>query len=171
MQLNGKLTQLDLNDVQKTVRSKKYWAKVLFANWYGILLLAAVIWATISGMLGYTNPNWRAVGIMWAVVAAIVLFAVYKTRVGRPRVLTKLNSSLPDYINLANDGVKLDGPNEATSFIPWRNFKGWREGQLVVLIDQTEGNRFVILPVGQLSEIERQQTRQLLQSQIPPIAR
>jgi hypothetical protein len=167
MQLSGKLTQLDLSDVEKTVRSKRYWAKVLLANWYGILLLGAVSWATISGALGYTNPNWRAVGIMWAVVAAIILFAVCKTKTGRPQVFAKLNSRLPDYINLANDGVKLDGPNGATSFLPWRNFKGWREGQRVLLVDQVDGNRFVILPVAQLSEIERQQARGILQSQIP----
>jgi len=170
MEFTGKLSELDLSDVRKTARSKTYWPKFALANWYGILLLVAVTWGTISGLLGQTKPNWSAIAIIWAIIATIFVWSIYRTKRAQTRAFTQLNMTLPDQVNLTNEGVKLDGPNGATSFLPWRSFKGWREGHRVVLIDQTEGNQFVILPVAQLSEIERQQVRSFLQSQIPPVA-
>lgn len=168
MQISGKLTEADLNDVRKTTRSKTYWLKLLLGNWYGIALLLIVVWATISGLLGQTNPNWRAVALIWALLAGIVLWAVYRTKRARAREFKQLNATLPDQVSLTNDGVKWDGPNGATGFLPWRNFKGWRQGRRVVLVDEREGNRFVILPVAQLSEVERLPIRQLLRSHISP---
>lgn len=169
MQFTGKLTELDLRDVQKTARTRMYWPKLLLRNLYGTLLLLAVVWVTISGLLGYIKPNWKALGIVWVVVATIIVWAVFSSKKAQTKGLSKLNEVLPDDISLANDGVKMNGPNGATGFLPWRNFKGWREGQRVVFIDKTEENSSVLLPVAQCSEIEREQLRQLLRSQIPPV--
>lgn len=171
MRFTGKVNELDLSDIRKTTRTKTYWLKLLLANWYGVGLLIVVMWGTISGLLGQLKPNWGGIAIVWAVIAAIFAWSFYSTRRAQARDFTRLNATLPDQVNLTNEGVKLDGPNGATSFLPWRIFKGWREGQRVILIDETEGNRFVILPVAQLSEIERQQARQFLQAQIPPATR
>jgi len=168
MQFTGKVTEADLNDVRKMTLSKMYWPKLLLANWYGTALILMLVWATIAGLLGQINPNWRALAVIWGVVGAIVLWAVYRTKRAQARELTQLNATLADNISLTNDGVKWDGPNGATGFLPWRNFKGWRERGRVVLVDQCEGNRFVILPIAQLSEIERLPVRQFLQSHIPP---
>jgi len=150
-------------------RSKTYWLKLLLTNWYGAALLLILLWATIAGFFRPDKPNWWAIAAIWAVVVGLVLWAVYKTRRARTRELTQLNATLADHISLTNDGVGLDGPNGATSFFPWRTFKGWREGRRVVLVDLREGNRFVMLPVAQLSEIERQPIRQFLQSRIPTL--
>lgn len=166
MRFTGKLTATDLDDVGTVTRSKMYWPKLLAANWYGILLFLAAILATISGLLGWIKPNWKAVAIVWAVIAAITGWTVYRTKRARARELTQLNASLPDHITLTIEGVEWDGPNGATGFLPWRNFKGWREGKRVILVDQSAGNRFVMLPVAQLPGIDLQSVRQFLQSQI-----
>ena len=169
MQFPGKLTEQDLKDVQRIVRSKSYWAKLALRNWYGIGLLVAVTWATIAGLLGQTKPNWPALGIVWTVIAAIFGWSFYQARHGQTRALEKFNAASADHISLANDGIKMDGPNGATRFLPWINFQGWREGSRTVLLDQIQENHFVILPIGQLSEIERQQLRGLLRSQVPSV--
>lgn len=171
MQFAGKLNEADLFEIGKRSRTKMYWVRLVVANWYGTALLLMVVWGTIAGLLGQINPNWRVIGIIWVVVAGLGFWAVYNTRRTRARQLTQLNAVLPDQVSLTNDGVKLDGPNGATGFLPWRNFKGWREGHRIVLLDQCEGNRAVMLPVAQLSEIEREPIRQFLQSHIPPINR
>jgi hypothetical protein len=167
MQFQGKITEEDLNDVRKMTVSKMYWPRLLLANWYGLALILALIWATISGLFGGTNPNWRFIAIFWAVLGGIVLWVVYSTKRTMAREFSQLNATLPDHLNLTTDGVKIDGPNGASAFLPWRTFKGWREGRRVVLIDQSQGNSVVILPVAQLSEIERLSIRQYLQSHIP----
>lgn len=167
MQFQGKITEVDLNDVRKMTASKMYWPKLLLANWYGLALILALIWATIPGHIGGTNPNWRFVGISWAVLGGIALWAVYSAKRTTVRELAQLNATLPDHLNLTTDGVKMDGPDGASAFLPWRTFKGWREGSRVVLIDLSQGNNVVILPVAQLSEIERLSIRQYLQSHLP----
>jgi len=170
MQFTGKLTEADLNDVRKMTLSWTYWPKLMLANWYGIGLIVAIIWATISALLGHTEPNWPALGLIWLVIVGIVLWAVYSTKRTQAKELTQLNATLPDHLNFTNDGMKFDGPDGASAFLPWRSFKGWREGRRVMLVDQCEGNRVVILPVAQLSEIERQPIRQFLKACIPPLA-
>lgn len=167
MQFKGKLTESEMDDVRKVLQTKMYWPKILLANWYGLALILALIWATISGLFGGANPNWRFVAISWAVLGGIALWMAYSTKRTMAREFTQLNATLPDHVNLTTDGVKMDGPNGASAFLPWRTFKGWREGRRVVLIDQSQGNSVVILPVAQLSEIERLSIRQFLQSHIP----
>jgi len=171
VQFQGKITEADLNDVRKMTVSKMYWPRLLLANWYGLALILALIWSTVSGLFGGTNRNWRFVAILWAVLGGIALWVVYSTRRTMASEFTQLNATLPDHLNLTTDGVKIDGPNGASAFSPWRTFKGWREGRRVVLIDQSQGNSVVILPVAQLSEIERLSIRQYLQSHIPAIGK
>lgn len=151
------------------VRPRSYWGKLALRNWYGIGLLVAVAWGTIAGFLGQTKPNWPALGIIWAVIAAILGWSFYRAKQGQAKALTRLNAALSDQVTLANDGVKMDGPNGATRFLPWANFKGWREGARTVLLDQAQANQFVILPIAKMSEIEWQQLRSLLKSQIPSV--
>jgi len=168
MQFAGnKLTQDDLRDVSKISRTKMYWVRLVMANWYGTALLLIVIWATAAGLVGQIHPNWRGVAAMWAVVVAIVLWSVYRTKRAQTWQLAQLNAILPDQVNLTTEGVKLDGPNGASGFVPWRNFKDWHEGQRVILVRRSDGNRAVILPIAHLSDVERAPVRQFLFSQIP----
>src|SRR5438445_11235619 len=143
MQFQGKITEADLNDVRKMSISKLYWPKLILANWYGLALTLAILWATISGLLGKTHPNWRAVFLIWVVVGAIVIWTIYSTKRAQSRLLAELNATLPDKIEVTNDGVKCDGPNGRTGFVPWGNFKGWRGGKRVMLVDELQGNRIV----------------------------
>jgi hypothetical protein len=111
MQFQGKITEADLNDVRKMTVSKMYWPRLLLANWYGLALILALIWATISDLFGGTNPNWRFIAILWAVLGGIVLWVVYSTKRTMASEFSQLNATLPDHLNLTTDGVKIDGPN------------------------------------------------------------
>ena len=168
MQLAGKITEDDLNEVRKMVRSKMYWPKFILVNWYGIVLLGFVLWATISGAVGSTKPNWLAVGIIWLVIAAISGWAFYRGKSVSRREYTQLNAGLADWVTFGSDGLTFDGPSGAKSFQPWGTFKGWRSGQRVFLLDRLQEG-FVILPVADISEPQRQTLRQLLDSHFPPI--
>jgi len=168
MQFQGKITEADLNDVRKMTVSRMYWPRLLLANWYGLGLILAILWVTISGLLGKTNPNWRAVFLIWVVIGAIVIWSNYRTNRAQSRELAKLNAILPDRIEVTDRGVKWEGPNGRTGFVPWSNFKGWREGKRIMLVDECQENRFVMLPVSQLSEAERMPIRNTLQAHISP---
>jgi hypothetical protein len=165
MQFQGKITEADLNEVRKMTVSKMYWPRLLLTNWYGLSLVLALIWATIS-----TNSTWRFITIAWTVVTGIALWAVYSSKRTLASEFSQLNAALPDHLNLAADGVKIDDPNGASAFLPWQVFKGWREGGRVVLLDLAQGSSFVILPVAHLSDSERLWVRQLLQSHLATVS-
>ncbi|HXP81774.1 MAG TPA: YcxB family protein [Verrucomicrobiae bacterium] len=170
MEFTGKLNETDMSEVRKMTRSKTYWLNLLLYG-AGLIVLALRAWRLSLGFLARTPPDWQAVAMIWAVAAGIILWTVYMVRRGRTRQLTQLNATRPDLMSLTNDGMKFDGPNGATALVPWRNFKGWREGRRIVLVERSEGNRFVMLPVSKLSEIERLPIRQFLQSHIPSVGR
>ena len=164
---SGKLSEQDLSDVQHIIRSKWYWPKLLAANWYGLTLFGIVIWATVAGILGAIHPNWRALGIMWIIVFFLFAWVYLSTGRAMAKQFSNLNTTLPDWITVADDGVQLDGPNGAKVFNPWRAFTGWREGNRVILLDMA-GGVFLIFPVAERSDIERESLRQFLRSHLLP---
>jgi hypothetical protein len=82
---------------------------------------------------------------------------------------SQLNNALPDWLNLVDDGVKVNGPKGATAFQPWNNFNGWREGKRVMLLDLQAGG-FMMLPVANVSESERELIRQFLHTHIAGVS-
>src|SRR5512146_430386 len=149
-QFSGKLTEPDLNDVRRMVRSKMYWPKLLATNWYGVLLLCALAWATVASLLGH-DSNWRALGLVWVVVGGIVGWAFYSAKKSMAKESAQLNTTLPDRVTIENGGVRLELPAGATAFHPWQSFGGWREGQRVILLEKSD-HSFIMIPVGGLSE-------------------
>lgn len=52
----------------------------------------------IFAVLGQTKPNWRAMGVVWLVIAGIVTWSVFRTKRESARDLAKLNATLPDQL-------------------------------------------------------------------------
>jgi hypothetical protein len=146
-------------------RSSTYWLNALL--WCAGMFFATVRgWTVTTAYLARHPSEWQHVALMWGGLAALILWALYNQKRTRARQLDQLNAMRPDQMTLTNDGVKCDGPNGATALVPWRNFKSWREGRRIMLVERSEGKRFVMLPVSQLSEIERMPIRQFLQGHI-----
>lgn len=79
--------------------------------------------------------------------------------------MAALDASRPDWISLEHSGVTLDGPNGATAFRPWNNFKGWREGKQVLLLEMP-ADQIMFFSVAEMPEGERQAIRELLRLHI-----
>jgi hypothetical protein len=98
MQFTGKVTRSDLSDVVRLTRSKTYWFKLLFANWYGAGIIIAITWVTVAGFLGQEKPNWRALGVVWMVIGGLVGWSVFNERGRQAKELSRLNATLADEI-------------------------------------------------------------------------
>ena len=146
MQIRGKLTPSELNEVHQLVRPKMYWPKLLFKNLYGILLLTAILWATVAAIFKNTHANWSAFAIVWSVIVAIFAWSFYSAKNSARKEFSQLSAALPDNVLLEEGGVRTDGPNGAMSFRPWQNFKAWRTGKRVMLLD-LQSEAFIILPL------------------------
>lgn len=168
MQFTRKLTEADMRDVRKMTRAKTYW--LTMSLWGAAMVYMTVRgWTVTANILARAPSEWQMATAVWGGTAAVILYALYNQSRTRSRQLVQMNATRPDEMELTNEGLKCDGPNGATAMVPWRNFKGWKEGRQVMLVERTEGNRFFILPVAQLSEMERMTIRQFLQSHIPPV--
>jgi hypothetical protein len=169
MRITGKLTTEGLNDVRKMVQSKWRWPKLIMRNWYGVTLLGVITYFSIDGVVRGAKVNWNALGIVWAIVATIFGWAYFSARRAMAKEFTTLNATLPDWITLASDGIRFEGPLGATASQPWANYSRWRERGQVILVDRSEGGGFTILPITALSETERQSLRAMLDSSVPTV--
>jgi hypothetical protein len=169
MRLTGKITEEELADVRKLVQSKWYWPRLLLANWYGFALLGIILFATVDALAHGTKVNWKGFGIIWGIIGAIFGWAYYRSKRSMAKEFAALSASLPDWMFLENGGIRFDGPNGATAFQPWANYKGWREKGRVILIDRAQNKGFTVLLVSALSETERQSLRAMLDSSVPTL--
>ena len=123
---------------------------------------------TVQRLTRETNTHWRAIGPIWLVLAGLTVWGISRAKGTMARQLTRLQATLPDWIDLTEESVRFDGPGADTHLRPWGDFRGWFEGQRVILLEWSEGGAPVILPIGDLSDAARQPVRQFLQSRLAP---
>jgi hypothetical protein len=162
MTFTEKLTEADLKDVRRMVGKWRYRYRTFL---YGPILLLVFSIECIRR----PTPEWGMVAAFVGVYFVGMVYSSYSRRRTFAQRLAKANAMRPDRIMLTDDGVQSEGPNGATSLVPWRSFRSWREGNRVILLEKSEGKHFLVLPIGQLSQMDRHSTRQFLQSHISPV--
>ncbi len=109
-------------------------------------------------LIGYIRrSNWTMVAALVGVYCVASLYALYLRRQAFSKRLEKMNAMRPDRVTLTSDGVQGEGPNGAASFSSCgRSFEEIHcEGKRVILLERNEGKQIHILPVGQLSDMDR----------------
>lgn len=142
--------------------SKFYWPKILLTNWYGLALLLALIWATITQFVHKDSSHLTGLALAWLLVVGIVGWAFYSVKRSTAKEYRTLTETSPDLVTIAPDGVHFDGPSGANAFSPWSHYRSWREGKKVVLLSRSLGGGFTMIPVGDLLPAERETLRKLL---------
>jgi hypothetical protein len=157
MTISSTLTQAEWNDYRKLIRPNSYWV------YLGCFLIFA--WLAVRkaiAIMQTSNPTYLA--ILWLPPIAIVGWAYYARRKAWMGILAQRNKR-PEQFDLIETGIRWEWPDGANGFMPWENFKRWREGKQVILLERYNGQA-VILPVTKLSEFERQSARQLIRSHL-----
>jgi hypothetical protein len=164
MQLSGRITSQEVNEINKLVRSKWYWPKFLISNLYGIVLFGAILWATIAAFL--SGKQDRRLFFVWIVLFAIIGVAAIDTRISRKKGLRKFNESQPQTIRIDSTGVLTEGQGGSKSIHPWHAFRSWRSAGTVILLDLVGSDGFLILPLNALSTAERELLRGIIKQQV-----
>jgi hypothetical protein len=162
VRVSGKISREELKDAEAIVRSKFYWPRIVFTNWYGFALVLLLLWATILQIVRMDTTHVLGLSLMWVVVAAIFGWTVYRTRRKSERDYLSVEKSLPDFVTIARDGLHFDGPDGASAFSPWSHYKRWREGRQVIVLDRASGGGVTILAVSRLAATEGEAVRRLL---------
>jgi hypothetical protein len=166
MQFTGKLTEDEYKQLRKLTRPIVYWLRllpgILLAFWSSVFVLVVTFWCLAEPL----HPAWRMVAITWLVFVSLIAVRVFVTRRIRAARFARFNAKLSDQLALTDDGVKLSGPNDANGLLSWHTFKRWREGRRVVLLYLAPSNGFIVLPVTQLADAERESLREYLRAHI-----
>jgi hypothetical protein len=165
LQLAGKLTEQELKDFGSLIRPKSYWPRLILSNAYGALLLLAVAWATVRGILEHEKLS-RGLGILWLVILGIALYSIYRVRRSMRKALVDFNAMLPDAITLDAWGLHMKSANGSATSMPWSVFKSWRERGSVILLDNAKAKSGIILPLNSLAQADRELLRGTLRSHI-----
>lgn len=165
MKIHGRLTPSEFKSGIALFRPKTYWAKLAIANWYGVLLLCVLLYATIKALADHTHANWHALGMMWLIIGAILAGGFYLARFRVGRALAGINRQLTGTFQIAVDGVHGDAESGATSFFPWSTFNAWITGKGVYGLKSATGS-VIILPLDGLSNEEAEKLRGILRSSI-----
>ncbi len=162
MEFTSKLTEAQFSEFQRMARLKKYWVYFFTAFICG----PVYIWQSVSILLRSPTPtNWCIFVLSYAGVISLLLFALNDQKRRWAEQLAELNAKRDRFI-FTEEGVKSETFEGATKLIPWRSFKDWREGQQVILLNTLSSGTF-ILPITNLSEMEREPVRQFLEAHVP----
>jgi hypothetical protein len=167
MDFSGKLNEVEVKEATRFIRPKGYSARMAI-SYLRIVIYAAVVVFILYQSFGRHQHVPMGILVSRLVILVVLLVFVYvRYRRGSRQAVANLDASLPDTISLSAEGVRLNGPNGAQGFQPWVSYRGYREGQHVVVLDRKEKGLFNVLPISGLPEGDRHQLRGLLQNYLP----
>jgi hypothetical protein len=158
MRIPAKMTAEQFRETRRLVWAKYYWL-TLFNNFVfhqvGLLpiMLTVGIGAVVVSWVSVSH-GWSTRLIGWPAfcLAATVFFvAMLRSQLPSARKLLKLNKDLPTWIELAEDGVSVQMDDDLLLRVPWKKFKGWKNGSTVKVLVGDASNYF-ILPTVDLDE-------------------
>lgn len=168
MQISGKPTQPEINEAARMMRSNLSWTQLLARQAYAIVVAGIVIWDLVRIFTSGHAVDWHNVGIRLVVLAVILVFIGIRMQriTGRTKAATIQN--FPDTLTLGTSGIQTQSSNGASSSVPWTAFKSWRLGSKIILLNYTEGKRYMILPLASMPPTQQENLRGTVQSYLGP---
>lgn len=162
MELNSTLGESDYREFIKMSSMGKQW---LVADILALFMAMWILWDPICINLLSPRPNWRGDALAFIILVIGSLCYLWSKKLRWKQEMKQLNDQI--YRFIVNDaGVEWQGPNGARQFLLWSRFQSWRKGRRVLLLEKNGAGNF-ILPLTDLSGVERQEIRSLVQSHIP----
>ncbi len=162
MQIRTEITPDELSQAIRLNRSKMYWPRVFLANWYASLLLIVIVWAEIARYVSGKPVQASAAGLV--LIPVFFLWLYWFRTQGAVRKAASELSDTQGTASIDGKGISAYSSTGATSFVPWSQYSGWKEGQDVFTL--TTGKTFRVLAKRGLSEGEIEQLRSTFHAQI-----
>ena len=162
MHIRTEITPGELDEAIRLNRNRMYWPKFFLANWYSSILLIAISWATVVRLLDGKSLQPATFGLLLIPVFFLWLYW-FRTQ----KAIRDAASQLSDTNGSASvdgKGLSTSSSKGATSFSPWSEFSGWKEGKEVFTLNQ--GTTFRVFPKRGLTEPEMEQLRSVFRTQI-----
>lgn len=162
LRIRTEITPDELSQALLLNRTRMYWPKVFLANWYSTLLLIVMVWAETARLVEGKPIQPASLGLLLIPIFFLWLYW-NRTQAAVRKAATQMSDSQGSATIDAN-GTSASTSAGATSFMPWREYSGWKEGKDVFTL--TTGESFRTLTKRGLSETELEQLRSLFRTQI-----
>jgi hypothetical protein len=162
MQIRTELTPDELSQAMRLNRTKMYWPRVFLANWYATLLLIVVIWAAIARIIAGKPIQLSSLGLL-LIPIFFLGFYWYRTQQNVRTAASQLSDTQGN-ASVDGKGISATASTGATSFVPWSEYSGWKEGADVFTL--TTGKSFRVLTKRGLGEADLEQLRSVFRAQI-----
>jgi hypothetical protein len=162
MQVRTEITPDELTQAMRLNRGKMYWPKVFLANWYATLLLIVIVWADIARLIDGKPIQVASLGLL-LIPAFLLWFYWFRTQGAVRKAASQLSDSNGS-ASIDGKGISANSSKGATSFVPWSEYSGWKEGTDVFTLTQEKS--FRVFTKRGLNEAELEQLRSIFRTQI-----
>jgi hypothetical protein len=162
MQISTEITPDELSQAMRLNRTKMYWPRFLLANWYATLMLIIIVWAEIAQLVAGKPMRPNSLGLLLIPVFLIWLYW-YRTQGNVRKAASQLSDSKGS-ASIDGKGITSASSSGATSFVPWSEYRGWKEGNDVFTL--TTEKSFRVFTKRGLNESELEQLRSIFRTQI-----
>jgi YcxB-like protein len=162
MRVSTETTQNELSEAIRLNRGSTFWVQLLLRNLYSIFLLVIVAWLNISRFAS-GRPFLPSCLILLLLPVLFIWLRWSRIQAAQRNAFSKMND-VQGFASIDANGISTSSASGATSFVPWRDFSGWKEGKDVFTL--TKAKSFQVLSKRGLSETELGDLRSLLRTQI-----
>ncbi|HYK37191.1 YcxB family protein [Alloacidobacterium sp.] len=162
MQVRTEITPDELTQAIRLNRSRMYWPKVFLANWYATLLLIVILSAEGARLIAGKPIQPASLGLL--LIPAFLLWLYWFRTQGAVRKAALELSDTKGSASIDGKGISASFSTGATSFMPWSEYSGWKEGEEVFTL--TKGKSFRVFTKRGLDEAELEQLRGIFRTQI-----
>jgi YcxB-like protein len=162
LNIRTEVTPDELTQALRLNRTRMYWPKLLLANWYASLLLIALVCAETSRVIEGKPIQPSSLGLLLIPLALLWLYW-YRSNAAIRTAATQM-SDTQGSATIDPNGISASSSTGATSFIPWREYGGWKEGTDVFTL--TTEKSFRVFSKRGLNDIDLEQLRSLFRSYI-----
>lgn len=128
-----------------------------------IVLILVVLLAVIAANLKGGARDWSAVAGLVAAGAFLIAIRLWTSGLRTRRMAKRINGAC-ERMTVDLNGISTANALGMTTFSPWSQFRGWREGKLVFTVGDAKA--FRTIPKSPMTEMQVGQVRGILQTQI-----
>ena len=160
------------DEAARMVRGWTYWPIFVFKNFYGLgliaLLLVGGLW-TMAKSLSASTPDFPHAGVGLLLIA-IPVGVLWWLRFLDIRTATEMLAKInPLFLTFEANGLHTLERSGAQNFSPWISYDGFREGDRVILMRETEGKQYRVIAKHTVPCEAVEQLRSAIRSRLPEI--
>ena len=174
MEIECTFTVEALDEAARLNRRWYYWPLTVWRNLLPVLYYAAFlvigIQFVVRNVRGETHHFQRALVGLLVVLALVVVPLWYFLRLYR-KARAEVAELGPQKFTFTDTGISSIDKNGCTSFVPWSQYAGFREGKGIFFLRIARSEAYRVIPKETFAQRDAERLRSLLLTRLPELPR